>query len=218
MSITASFTSNVARDNRAAGTGEHFPASTYTATRSVEQSIGQAAEAALASIRATLALQELARKTPEAGEYDSSPDYSGQAARKTSPTSLAWRHGDPLPASPVKVTHRWEGTVLRIDEEFFEAKLTSLTEESTDVTAEFSIENLSADDLSLLRPGASFYVTAILERRSGGRVRTSSEVRFRRLGRWHRDEIALMKERARKRRAALGFEDETGRPSFTQDD
>lgn len=209
MTIVTSPTSTSTHGNQTPGLAEPFSPITYMSASSSEQIMGQNTEAALATINAALAAQGIVREAPKNGEHDSSSDYFAQPSGMSS-MSPKWAQSEPVLASPIKVTHRWEGSVLYVHDDFFEAKLTSLTDESADVTAEFIIEDLSNDDRSLLRPGASFYVTAILEPRSGGRVRHSSDVRFRRLGRWNEDEIALIKDRAKKRRAALGFEDETG--------
>ena len=211
MSMVTSITSNNTRSSRSTGLDDQLAQVAYMATQAAEQDIGRTTEVTLNTIRATLAAQEIALSVPISSDYDSSSDFAHRDSGK-SPTSLTQRVREPLSTSPVKVTSRWEGTVLYVHDDFFEAKITSLTDESpdVDVTAEFSIGDLSDDDRSLLSPGASFYVTATLERRSGGRIRHSSDVRFRRLGRWQSDEIALMKERAKKRRSALGFKDEAG--------
>lgn len=210
MSMVTSITSDNNRRSRSTGLDDQLPeAVEYMATQTAEQSISRTTETALNTIKATLAAQEMALSKPMSSDYDSSSDVTPSDSGRSS-TSLTQRVREPLPTSPVQIKNRWEGTVLRVYDDFFEAKITSLTDESpdSDVTAEFSIEDLSDDDRSLLSPGASFYVTATLERRSGGRIRHSSDVRFRRLGRWQSDEIALMKERAKKRRSALGFKDE----------
>jgi hypothetical protein len=211
MPLLTSITSNANRESRSTQLDGELPEVTYLATHVAEQSIGYTTEATLNTIKATLAAQEIGLSRP-IGNNDSSSSDSRLTDRGKSPTSLTRSMGETSAVSPVRVIHRWEGTVLYVYDEFFEAKITSLTDESSegDATAEFSVEDLSDDDLSLLIPGASFYVTAILERRSGGRIRHSSDVRFRRLGRWHSAEIALLKERAKKRRSALGFEDEAG--------
>jgi hypothetical protein len=211
MSILTSITSNITRGHRSTGLDDQPLELSYTTTNATEQNVDRITEAALNTIKATLAAHEIGLPKPTGSESSSSIDSPRYDGGK-SPTSLTWRVGEPQPTSPIRVTHRWEGTVLCVYDDFFEAKITSLTDESSDVdvTAEFSIQDLSDDDRSLLNPGASFYVTATRERRSGGRIKHSSDVRFRRLGRWNADEIALLKERAKKRRISLGFEDDAG--------
>jgi len=110
----------------------------------------------------------------------------------------------------ISVSNRWEGSVLSISDGFFEAKLTPMAEHGPAVFAELSIEDVSEDDRALLIPGAIFYIAAGHLQQPGGRIMRTSVLRFRRLGRWREDEIALLRERARKRRAALGFEDDPG--------
>jgi hypothetical protein len=117
----------------------------------------------------------------------------------------------PPPAVKVKVSRRWEGSVLEVDEGFFEAKLTPISDGGPDVIADISVADIAADDMPLLRPGAPLHVTAGHVRLPGGRVIHTSTVQLRRLGRWRSEEIALLEERAQKRRAALGFDDNSER-------
>lgn len=164
--------------------------------------------AALSAIEAALTTAEPPGSKPLNGNAPNSSDRftppllaSYTSAIRARDTSI---HGDVM-----VVTRRWEGSVLRIySNGVFDAKLCSLTDEDLDVTAEFSVEDLSDDDRSLLAPGAIFYVTEGHERKSGGRVRRASDIRFRRLGRWSEEEIADLLEMAKQRRAALGFGEE----------
>jgi hypothetical protein len=114
---------------------------------------------------------------------------------------------DTVERSPIRVTHRWEGTVVAVDDDYFEAKLTPLSGDGPEVLAELSLEDVSADDISLLAPGAVFYITVGQVRQAGGRIMRTSTVRFRRLGLWHEDDVRFLRARAKKRRAALGFEE-----------
>lgn len=208
MPRITSHISNAPVDTLAISAIEQTEFSIYSPSSAVEDGLNRITAAALAVIDANINAIRAPRDQP----YGSSSVGSSSPFTQpidSSPTSAVSSRAEPASTNSVRVTHRWEGSVLCIYDDFFEAKLTSLTDESPEVTAEFSIEDLSEDDRSLLTPGASFYVTAIQERQSGGRIRHSSDVRFRRLGRWREEEIALIRERAKKRRAALGFEDNT---------
>jgi hypothetical protein len=107
------------------------------------------------------------------------------------------------------VDGRWEGSVIEIGDGYFEAELTPTSDDGPDVIADISMADVADDDMPLLRPGAPLHVTAGHLNLSGGRVMHTSTVQFRRLGRWRPEEISLLEERAQKRRAALGFDDDS---------
>ena len=53
--------------------------------------------------------------------------------------------------------HKWEGIVTKIRRDSFYAKLTSLFSDDADEEAEFSLEEIPADDRPLLQVGSVFY-------------------------------------------------------------
>jgi hypothetical protein len=118
-------------------------------------------------------------------------------------TSIYYSNREELPKSPstravkplltddsVVSLQKWEGQVLQILSNGFTARLTDLTDQGGKEDAEFSISELSPDDLSLLEPGAVFYWTIGRHTDPTNRQRTVSELRFRRLPNWTEDELA----------------------------
>jgi hypothetical protein len=89
----------------------------------------------------------------------------------------------------------------------FSAQLTPTDGTSPELLADFSIEDLDADDEALLAEGAPFYLS--VGHLMGGRFGKSKVIslRFRRLPRWTQEGIDLAKTRGRERRKALGFDD-----------
>lgn len=53
--------------------------------------------------------------------------------------------------------HRWQGQVLKVDGDTFEAQLSDVSNPSVVEHAEFSKTQVSSEQLALLRPGALFY-------------------------------------------------------------
>lgn len=76
---------------------------------------------------------------------------------------------------------RREGVVLEVRQDEFDARLVDLDDDEDDLDATFAIEELSPDDVPLLRPGAVFYWTiGYLDDQVRRRTRVS-DLRFRRL-------------------------------------
>ncbi|MGA1826417.1 MAG: hypothetical protein ACMUIP_17320 [bacterium] len=91
---------------------------------------------------------------------------------------------------------KWEGIVLKRMKESFLARLIDLTNDGPDEEAELPIAEISAEDLSLIEPGAIFYWNiGYLDKWSGQRTR-ASVIRFRRLPKWTRKEIDAAKREA----------------------
>jgi hypothetical protein len=109
------------------------------------------------------------------------------------------------PASPVRVTHRWFGTVTSVEDDVFEARLYPATHGDAEVLADFEVADVLPGDRDLIAPGAAFYVSVgTLQTRM---LTRTVAIRFQRLGPWHSDDIAFFRERGRKRRQALGFDE-----------
>lgn len=74
----------------------------------------------------------------------------------------------------------WEGVVLEVEEEVFQARLTS-TDETPDQYAEIYLEEVDQADLRLVKPGAVFYWTIGYLQKPTGTTMRASILRFRRL-------------------------------------
>lgn len=96
--------------------------------------------------------------------------------------------------------HKWEGIVTKIRRDSFYAKLTSLFSDDADEEAEFSLEEIPADDRPLLQVGSVFYWNVGYHDSSTGQRSRSSIIRFRRLPVWTKRDI----EDARRRAAEIG--------------
>lgn len=91
---------------------------------------------------------------------------------------------------------KWEGVVLKTGLETFLARLVDLTHCNQDEEAELSVDEVSAADANLLKPGGVFYWTiGYLDDRFGQRQR-ASRIRFRRLPAWTVEEIAYARREA----------------------
>lgn len=91
---------------------------------------------------------------------------------------------------------KYEGIVLEVTGESFVARLRNLTDDLLDEEAKFAIEDLSSDDLVLLKKGAMFYWNIGYLVVSGGRKIGCHMINFRRLPVWTSREIDIAKERA----------------------
>lgn len=101
---------------------------------------------------------------------------------------------------------RREGVVLELRGDEFDARLVDLNGEEEDLEGTFALDEVSPDDLPLLKSGAVFYWTiGYFDDRVGRRTRVS-ELRFRRLP---ADDSRLFDEAGRKAdelRTLLGIE------------
>jgi len=87
----------------------------------------------------------------------------------------------------------WEGTVLSRDEQFMDVRLSDKTGEGPDHAARIDLQWVPEQDIDLVRPGAVFYLS-LFRATSGGTIRNSQELRFRRVPNWSETQI----ERAQK--------------------
>ncbi len=114
--------------------------------------------------------------------------------------------GSVLPPSPYlpptreysRVVQKWEGHVIEIHEDTFTARLIPISGEGSEQEAEIFIEEVSAEDLSLLKPGAVFYWSIGYHSRPCGSRMNVSVIRFRRLPIWTRREIEDAKSRSKR--------------------
>jgi hypothetical protein len=110
--------------------------------------------------------------------------------------------------------HKWEGIVTKIQGDSFYAKLTSLFSDDPDEEAEFSLEEIPADDRPLLQVGSVFYWNVGYHDSSMGQRSRSSIIRFRRLPVWTKRDIEDARRRAAEIGDFLGWK-EPGIPSRT---
>ena len=98
---------------------------------------------------------------------------------------------------------RWEGTVTKVSEDSFVARLSDLSQENLEEEAEIPIEEIPEADLRLVEPGAVFYwCIGYIDRVGGQRIRASM-IRFRRLPSWTRPAIQKVKVEAQRLRQIL---------------
>lgn len=90
---------------------------------------------------------------------------------------------------------KWEGVVTKIDNECFWADLYD-KKIGTIEEAEFTFDDVSDQDLNLLKLGSIFYWSVgYLDRVSGQRLK-SSIIKFRRLPAWTEQDIQIAKKKA----------------------
>jgi hypothetical protein len=101
---------------------------------------------------------------------------------------------------------RREGVVLEVRADEFDARLVDLDGGETDLEATFAVEELSPNEVSLLRPGAIFYWTiGYFDDQFGCRTRVS-DLRFRRLPAEDAQGLAKAESEADQIRRELGLE------------
>ena len=122
----------------------------------------------------------------------------------------------PLALSEIKkpeytqeILQDWEGVVEMIGNENFTARLRDLTnnEPYPSETAELPIEDISVDDLKLLRVGAVFYLTVGRSTWLNGRQERFGRIVFRRLPDWTLSTLRRAEERAEHLSRFLDSED-----------
>jgi len=92
-----------------------------------------------------------------------------------------------------RLLQKWEGIVLDVQEESFTARLVDQNNEGPDEEAEFSLEEVTLEDISLLQPGAVFYWNIGFSDKLSGQRERVSIIRFRRLPVWSSSELELAK-------------------------
>jgi hypothetical protein len=95
-------------------------------------------------------------------------------------------------SSRLEVLNTWEGAVISIDRQAqtFTARLYDLTNNTRDVSeAEFAIEDVSANDIDLLKVGGVFRWMIGYRKHSFGQRERISAIKFRRLPAWTFDDI-----------------------------
>ncbi|MEO0250327.1 MAG: hypothetical protein ABIN58_12550 [candidate division WOR-3 bacterium] len=99
----------------------------------------------------------------------------------------------------------WEGTVMRVLNESFAARLVDRSGKTHDEEAEFPLSEVSDDDRELIQEGAVFYWNiGYIIKPSGQKIRASI-VRFRRLPAWTKSEIDSARQAAEKLADEIGW-------------
>jgi hypothetical protein len=101
---------------------------------------------------------------------------------------------------------KWQGYVLKVLENSIWVRLIDLTNQGPDEEAEISLEEITEDDLELLKPGAIFYWNiGYLDLYSGQRLRTSV-IRFQRMPLWRDEEIDAAQREAEQLQKSIHWE------------
>lgn len=107
--------------------------------------------------------------------------------RRIPPVELA--KPSSVPRDRFLPSQKWEGTVLKMCNDSFVARLVDLTNSTVDEEAEFSLDEVPRPDRLLIELGAVFYWDiGYLDKVDGQRMRVSS-IRFRRLPAWSVSEL-----------------------------
>ncbi|MDV7338142.1 hypothetical protein RYZ26_00945 [Terasakiella sp. A23] len=96
-----------------------------------------------------------------------------------------------------KVLQKWEGTVVKLHADYFEAELRDLTNVGNVEVAEFEFSEVTNDDKTLLTEGAIF-TWLIGKQVVHGTQSNSSILKFRRLPRYTKKDQLRAKEKAEK--------------------
>ena len=125
-------------------------------------------------------------------------------AVETATKDLVMVKAPPLSPHQFKSLQAWEGTVEQIGETTFKARLFDRERSGEEETAEFELSEISDDDHSLVVPGAVFYWDVGYLITPSGR-RRASEIRFRRLPAWTREELEAARQEAAEFRELVGW-------------
>lgn len=114
---------------------------------------------------------------------------------------LARLAGPRLPQAEFQVLQQWEGEVTAISRDRFTAIIRDRTNRSQpDEEVELPVEEVSPDDRALLELGAVFYWNIGRERTAYGQVKRVSEIRFRRLPMWTKQDLRAIESEAKELR------------------
>ncbi len=100
---------------------------------------------------------------------------------------------------------KWEGTVLQTRPGSFLGRLVDLQGEHPDDEAEIPVEELSPEDLDLVKVGAVFYWSIGYLDEANGERRRTSVIRFRRLPAWSKEELRRARRQATRAIERIGW-------------
>ena len=100
---------------------------------------------------------------------------------------------------------KWEGIVLKRGKETLFARLADRSAVGPDEEAEILLDEISADDLPLVTPGAVFYWSIGYHVDTSGQKRRVSVIRFRRLPAWSEKELQQAGQDADRLRDLFGW-------------
>jgi hypothetical protein len=113
------------------------------------------------------------------------------------------------PVSPQKSDftslQKWEGVVVNVHDNSFEARLIDLTANTPEETAEIPLEEVSEDDFSLIEEGAVFYWNIGYRKMISGQRERVTFIRFRRLPLWQKGEVDAARQKADKLQELFGW-------------
>jgi hypothetical protein len=113
------------------------------------------------------------------------------------------RTGEPT----LRLRQLWEGTVISCDAGSFTARVVDRTNPlNPDEAVTFELNEISADDLQLVQPGAAFYWTLGTERSPAGQIRNVNFVNFRRLPNWKESSFREAEKRSERILSLFGQE------------
>ena len=106
----------------------------------------------------------------------------------------------------LQVLMDWEGVVEEVHEDDFTARLLNRRGHSKVDTeeAEIPFTEVQLDDLSLVQPGAIFYLTVFRSTTFAGQSRRTTSLYFRRLPSWTRSMLVSAEERAQRWKKHFG--------------
>lgn len=111
-----------------------------------------------------------------------------------------------VPSQKFKVLRKWEGRVMSVNCDSFTAALVDLAGAEPREEAEFALEEISEEDLKLVRAGAVFYWSIGTRVTRAGQRLNESVIRFRRLPAWSALELTIAKQEARGLMDTIGWQ------------
>jgi hypothetical protein len=138
------------------------------------------------------------RRTVTPGLHSQSPAASTSVEQKSgSPVEHVVRRPEPSPLGyRFDVRQQWEGIVTSVDRDEFSVVLRDVIRRNApEFEAVLSIEEISEDDLPLLKEGAVLYWTIGYKTRAGTTERVST-IRLRRLPAWSRSDLERVQRQA----------------------
>jgi len=149
-------------------------------------------------------LREMEKSPGSDENSQTSPLPHGAAEKMTAGN----KHRPPVPEIPVlntthkrhreiQVEHEWEGVVLSVGADEFQARLIELSDVNhMQEIAEFDLDMVSDSDMALLREGAIFRWIIGKSRNPDRTIELVSKMVFRRLPQWRRRDLMAVRKQA----------------------